>query len=60
MVGALTAIVEDESIRVPAVIAFLVASSGFSIWSIGSAFWALLLGVAVWLWLGRRKKTATH
>lgn len=59
MVGALTAIVEDESVRVPAVISFLVASSGFSVWSIGSAFWALVLGVMVWLWLAKRKKVAT-
>lgn len=60
MVGALTAIVEDESVRVPAVIAFLVASSGFSVWSIGSAFWALVLGVLVWLWLAKRKRVATN
>lgn len=51
IIGAFTAIVEEPSQRVPAVVAFLVASSGFSAFSIGSAFWALLMGVAVWLWL---------
>jgi benzoate membrane transport protein len=51
MIGAITSIVEDQSLRVPAVVAFLVASSGFAAFSIGSAFWALLMGVAVWLWL---------
>ena len=51
MIGAITSIVEDQNLRVPAVVAFLVASSGFAAFSIGSAFWALLMGVAVWLWL---------
>lgn len=51
MIGALSSIVEDTALRVPAVVAFLVASSGFAAFSIGSAFWALLMGVAVWLWL---------
>ena len=54
MIGAITAIVEDQNLRVPAVVAFLVASSGFAAFSIGSAFWALLMGVAVWLWLRAR------
>jgi benzoate membrane transport protein len=54
MVGSLTSIVEDSSMKVPAVITFLVASSGFAAFSIGSAFWALLMGVAVWLWLSAR------
>jgi benzoate membrane transport protein len=51
MIGAITSIVEEQNLRVPAVVAFLVASSGFAAFSIGSAFWALLMGVAVWLWL---------
>jgi benzoate membrane transport protein len=54
IIGALVSIVEDAAMRVPAVIAFLVASSGFTAFSIGSAFWALLMGVAVWLWLRAR------
>lgn len=54
MIGALSSIVEDTALRVPAVVAFLVASSGFAAFSIGSAFWALLMGVAVWLWLRAR------
>ena len=58
MVGALVSIVEETSLRVPAVLAFLVASSGFAAFSIGSAFWALLLGVAVWLWLNVRANRA--
>lgn len=54
MIGALSSIVEETSLRVPAVVAFLVASSGFAAFSIGSAFWALLMGVGVWLWLRAR------
>jgi len=54
MIGALSSIVEEVQLRVPAVVAFLVASSGFAAFSIGSAFWALLMGVAVWLWLKAR------
>lgn len=48
IVGAFVSIVEDEKLRLPAVIAFLVASSGIALFSIGSAFWALLAGVIVW------------
>ncbi len=58
IIGALTSIVEDATMRVPAVIAFLVASSGFTAFSIGSAFWALLMGVTVWLWLRARANRA--
>lgn len=58
MIGALSSIVEEPELRLPAVIAFLVASSGFTAYSIGPAFWALVVGVLVWLWLGKRKKTA--
>jgi benzoate membrane transport protein len=54
----LSSIVEEPELRLPAVIAFLVASSGFTAYSIGPAFWALVVGVLVWLWLGKRKKTA--
>ena len=58
MIGALSSIVEEPELRLPAVISFLVASSGFTAYSIGPAFWALVVGVLVWLWLAKRKKTA--
>lgn len=35
----------DEKERDAALITFLAAASGFSLWGIGSAFWALLLGL---------------
>lgn len=59
MIGALSSIVEEPNLRLPALIAFLVASSGFTAYSIGPAFWALVAGVLVWLWLAERKKAAT-
>lgn len=51
IVGAFTSIVEEPKLRLPAVIAFLVASSGMALFSIGPAFWALAAGVLVWRWL---------
>jgi benzoate membrane transport protein len=48
IVGAFTAMVEEDKLKLPAVIAFLVASSGIALFSVGSAFWALLAGVVVW------------
>jgi benzoate membrane transport protein len=39
--------VETAKERLPAVITFLVASSGIAFYSIGAAFWAILAGLAV-------------
>lgn len=47
IVNAFNTMVETASERLPAVITFLVASSGFAFFSIGAAFWALLIGLAV-------------
>jgi benzoate membrane transport protein len=59
IVGAFTTLVSEENLKLPAVIAFLVASSGIALASIGSAFWALLAGVIVWQFQAlRKKKTA--
>ncbi|MDF0528767.1 benzoate/H(+) symporter BenE family transporter [Tsukamurella sp. 8F] len=47
----------DESARVPAAVTFVIAASGTAIAGIGSAFWALLVGIAVYLMFraGRRR-----
>jgi benzoate membrane transport protein len=45
--GALFAAVKDEAERLPAVVTFLVAASGLSLFGIGAAFWALVIGWAV-------------
>jgi benzoate membrane transport protein len=47
--SAVTAATEDADMRLPAVVTFLVGASGFSVWGIGAAFWALVTGVLVWL-----------
>lgn len=52
--SALTTATEDVSLRLPAVVTFLVGASGFSVWGIGAAFWALLAGVVVWQVLKKR------
>lgn len=55
LLGALTTAIvtalEDPSHRVVAVLTFLVAVSGVSVAGIGSAFWALVVGGVVMLWL---------
>ncbi|GAA4406123.1 benzoate/H(+) symporter BenE family transporter [Tsukamurella soli] len=39
----------EESARIPAAVAFVIAASGTAIAGIGSAFWALLVGIVVYL-----------
>jgi benzoate membrane transport protein len=45
--GALFAAVRDEADRLPAVVTFLIAASGFSLFGIGAAFWGLVGGLVV-------------
>ena len=52
--SAMTAATEDAELRLPAVITFLVGASGFAVWGIGAAFWALASGVLVWQVLKKR------
>jgi len=47
IIGAFSNMVEIPTERLPAVIAFLVASSGAAFFGIGAAFWAILLGLVV-------------
>jgi benzoate membrane transport protein len=58
IVNSVSAAVESTELRVPAVVTFLVGASGIVVAGIGSAFWALLAGLVVWLWLGWKKKEA--
>lgn len=44
--GSLATALADEQERDAALLTFLATASGFSLWGIGSAFWALLLGLA--------------
>jgi benzoate membrane transport protein len=56
IISALSAAVEVVELRLPAMVAFLVAASGVSAFGIGSAFWALIAGLIVWGWLSFRAK----
>jgi benzoate membrane transport protein len=50
-VSAVVAALEDPANRVVAIITFLVVASGIVIVGVGSAFWGLLVGGIVMLWL---------
>ena len=54
--SALAVATEDENYRIASIVTFLTTTSGIVILGIGSAFWALLAGVAIWLFLHRRKR----
>jgi benzoate membrane transport protein len=47
IINAFNVMVETAKERLPAVITFLVASSGISFFSVGAAFWAIVVGLAV-------------
>lgn len=51
IINALSSAMEDTSLRLPAMVTFLVTASGLSAFGIGSAFWALIAGLLVWAWL---------
>lgn len=52
--SAMTSATEDAQLRLPAIITFLIGASGFAVWGIGAAFWALASGVVVWQVLKKR------
>jgi benzoate membrane transport protein len=47
IVNAFNTMIEKASERLPAVITFLIASSGIAFFSVGAAFWAILVGLVV-------------
>jgi benzoate membrane transport protein len=51
LIGAIAGALEEPAHRIVAIVTFLVAVSGVSIAGIGSAFWALLVGGVVMLWM---------
>lgn len=57
LIGALVASLEgafaEPRHRTSTGLTFLLAASGVTLWSVGAAFWALLLGLAVHRWLER-------
>jgi benzoate membrane transport protein len=51
---------EEPSHRITAIVTFLVVASGAVVAGIGSAFWGLLVGGIVMLWLGWRRRPRTE
>jgi benzoate membrane transport protein len=51
LVGGITSALEDPQHRIAAILTFLVVASGVSVAGIGSAFWGLIVGGIVMLWL---------
>jgi len=57
LVGALQQSVADTGLRVPAVVALVVATSGVSVAGVGSAFWALTAGCLLAVAFRQRART---
>lgn len=55
--NSLNVMVEQPTLRLPAVITFLVGASGVVFFGIGSAFWALIAGLLVMFFLNGFKRT---
>ncbi|WP_157006007.1 benzoate/H(+) symporter BenE family transporter [Agromyces laixinhei] len=58
LVSSLTGAFEDQDQRITAIGTFLVTASGVAVVGIGSAFWGLVVGGVLMLWLGRRATPA--
>ncbi|SDR48123.1 benzoate/H(+) symporter BenE family transporter [Pseudovibrio sp. Tun.PSC04-5.I4] len=57
LVGSVQGMLTEETSREPAIMTFLITASGLSFFGIGGAFWGLLVGIALKLWLDRKQKT---
>ena len=60
IVNAFNVMVEKTDERLPAVITFLVASSGIAFFQVGAAFWAILVGLLVIQLLRLRRPFSTE
>lgn len=49
--GALKTAVSEDDTRLPATLTFLIGAAGITVLNIGGAFWALVVGLVVWLFL---------
>ncbi len=56
LIGALVAAFEEAEHRLVAVVTFLVVAAGIQVAGIGAAFWGLVVGGIVMLWLGLRRR----
>ncbi len=61
LIGALTGAVQgllyDVKSREPAILTFLITASGLSFYGIGAAFWGLLVGMGLQLWMDWKQRT---
>lgn len=55
LITSIVTALEDSAQRLAAIITFLVVASGIVVVGIGSAFWGLIVGGIVMLWLRRRE-----
>jgi benzoate membrane transport protein len=58
LISSVVAALEEPAHRVAAIATFLVVASGIVVGGIGSAFWGLVAGGLVMLWLGWRRREA--
>ncbi len=56
LAAAVTSALEEEQHRIAAIVTFLVVASDIEIAGIGSAFWGLVIGGVLMLWLQRRRR----
>jgi benzoate membrane transport protein len=56
LIGAVAAAFEEVEHRLVAVVTFLVVAAGIQVAGIGAAFWGLVAGGIVMLWLGVRRR----
>jgi benzoate membrane transport protein len=60
LITGITTALEQPEHRIPAILTFLVVAAGVPVLNIGSAFWGLLVGGVVMLWLGWRRRSAAE
>ena len=58
LISSVVSAMEEPAHRVTAILTFLVVASGIAPFGIGSAFWGLVVGAIVMLWLGWSRREA--
>jgi benzoate membrane transport protein len=60
LIGGITSALEEPQHRIVAILTFLVVASGVSVAGIGSAFWGLIVGGIVMLWLSWKPRRSAE
>lgn len=58
LISSITSALDAPQHRVAAIATFLVTASGLTFLGVGAAFWGLLVGAVIMLWLGRRRPSS--